>query len=468
MIRLIAMLCAACCCAWGQVGASSERGHGWVALGDDEGGVLWHVEPRSRGGGDGTLRFAHALASRAVALGAREDEVYLVFARRGGMAPVRRLGVHWGGDGRWHGRVSGRLEAMPGFGDAGEIVGACGDRLGLLVLVRDADEVRLWRLARGRWSPVALHPEIGGTGEEVLVSLGDGRSAIVAGSVMFVLDGERWERRLLVPGAWQEGMLVGGWRGVLLSVVRERGEIGDAWVLWRVREDGSDRLGRVGIQREGGAWCVLSDVGRGVYVEPRDDGPVRIVEVSLIGGDVLHDGAARVGGPVSGRDMRILVLAILLIVFMIVTMAGVGAGRRVEIDTGLVAAPLSLRGLASAGDLLLAGAIGGRILGEPLTRMLWLEGGLDGAMGLGVSLVLACVLGTVLEGAFGVSAGKWVLGIRVVRMDGGALGFRRSAVRNGVKWLVPISGLGAWLDPQGRHLGDRLAGAVVVSADAQD
>ncbi len=468
MKRAVLILAVACCSVWGQVGASSDRGHGWIVSGDSEGAVLWHVAPRSQGASDGSLRFAHALASRAIAVAAREDEVVLVFARRGSMHAVRRLTVHRGRDGRWHGRVSGRLEALPGFGDSGEIAGACGDRAGTLVLVRDGADLRLWRLERGRWSRVALPAEVAGTGGEALVSLGDGRSGLVAGSVLYVLDGEVWERRLLVPGPWQGGTLVGGWGGVLVGVVREVGEEGDAWVLWRVRSNGSDRLGRVAIHGEGGVWCVLSDVGRAVYVEPREEGRVRLVEVSLLSGRVLYDGPARIGGPVSARDMRVLLLAVLLIVFMVVTMAGVGAGRHMELAGGLVPASLGLRGLGSGMDLMLGAVIGGQVLGAPLARMLWLEGGLDGAIGLGTSLLVACVLGTLLEGISGASVGKWVLGLRVVGVDGQPVGIARSAVRNGVKWLVPISGVGAWLDPQGRHIGDRLAGAVVVSSDAQD
>jgi uncharacterized RDD family membrane protein YckC len=69
----------------------------------------------------------------------------------------------------------------------------------------------------------------------------------------------------------------------------------------------------------------------------------------------------------------------------------------------------------------------------------------------------------------GSTPGKKRLGIRVIRQDGLPIGFREAALRNLVRaadMLPPpcymLGGLVIYLDPQGRRLGDMVAGTLVV------
>ncbi len=106
----------------------------------------------------------------------------------------------------------------------------------------------------------------------------------------------------------------------------------------------------------------------------------------------------------------------------------------------------------------------------------WLE---DGQVAAGLAVIAAAVLATTLAlaaavGSLGVSPGKALLGLQVVReSDGRPLGFAAALVRTLVLGMltVPTAGLGvvtlAWtavMDPGGRRRGahDRMTGAVVV------
>ncbi len=82
-----------------------------------------------------------------------------------------------------------------------------------------------------------------------------------------------------------------------------------------------------------------------------------------------------------------------------------------------------------------------------------------------IVMVLYYVL---LEGWLGVTAGKWVLGLRVVAVDGGKPGIKRSVLRNvlrAVDSLPAFNILGVMLilrSPERARAGDRWAGTRVV------
>ncbi|OYN87855.1 hypothetical protein CGZ91_01205 [Parenemella sanctibonifatiensis] len=74
----------------------------------------------------------------------------------------------------------------------------------------------------------------------------------------------------------------------------------------------------------------------------------------------------------------------------------------------------------------------------------------------------------------GRSLGKWMMGLRAVRDDGGPLRFRQSLIRGLAFWLLdfaPWTGLlggivSATLHPHGKRLGDLLSGSMVVRTRA--
>lgn len=85
----------------------------------------------------------------------------------------------------------------------------------------------------------------------------------------------------------------------------------------------------------------------------------------------------------------------------------------------------------------------------------------------GVVLLLAAVAYWVaLEARFGATLGKYLVGIRVVRLDGGAIGFEQALRRNvtriaGVFHLL-VGFFVARGNPEGQRVGDKWAGTRVV------
>lgn len=116
----------------------------------------------------------------------------------------------------------------------------------------------------------------------------------------------------------------------------------------------------------------------------------------------------------------------------------------------------------------------------PITRMVkgvWLMGANDHRWAHGwvvfdpicaVFLAIMVLYFVCLEGLAGATLGKWVLGIRVVRLDRGKPGLARSLGRNLLRLVdgLPVLNIvGVVLilrSPEKARLGDRLAGTRVV------
>ena len=85
-----------------------------------------------------------------------------------------------------------------------------------------------------------------------------------------------------------------------------------------------------------------------------------------------------------------------------------------------------------------------------------------------VFLVVMALYFVLLEGLAGVTPGKWVLGLRVVREDGSKPGLAKSAVRNALRVVdgLPVFNIiGVVLiarSPERARFGDRMAGTRVV------
>mgnify|MGYP000350745923 CR=1 FL=1 len=76
-----------------------------------------------------------------------------------------------------------------------------------------------------------------------------------------------------------------------------------------------------------------------------------------------------------------------------------------------------------------------------------------------------------LEGLFGSTVGKMILGLRVVKLDGSAISWRASVVRNLLRFVDGIvfylvGAILIWTSPQRQRLGDRLAETVVIRLEA--
>jgi uncharacterized RDD family membrane protein YckC len=80
----------------------------------------------------------------------------------------------------------------------------------------------------------------------------------------------------------------------------------------------------------------------------------------------------------------------------------------------------------------------------------------------------------VMEGVFGATIGKFVVGIRVVNTDGAKLGWGGAVIRNVgrivdlVPYVIPylVGAIAVWSSPLQQRLGDRWAGSVVVERES--
>lgn len=76
-----------------------------------------------------------------------------------------------------------------------------------------------------------------------------------------------------------------------------------------------------------------------------------------------------------------------------------------------------------------------------------------------------------LEGMLGATIGKLILGLRVVKVDGSAIDWRASVVRNLLRFvdglfLYVVGAIFIWASPLCQRLGDRLADTVVIRVAA--
>lgn len=130
------------------------------------------------------------------------------------------------------------------------------------------------------------------------------------------------------------------------------------------------------------------------------------------------------------------------------------------------------RAVAWSIDLLFQGvvALGGLLIFGVLN---WVGGDLGRGLGMGFGLVLLFLLqwlyGVAWEGAWrGQTPGKALVGLRVVRADGGAIGWREAWLRNLMRGADALPGFYAVgiacmvVEPRMRRLGDLVAGTMVV------
>jgi uncharacterized RDD family membrane protein YckC len=145
-----------------------------------------------------------------------------------------------------------------------------------------------------------------------------------------------------------------------------------------------------------------------------------------------------------------------------------GLGSRFSaylIDTLLIFAMIVIVAIA----MFLSGMVGVRFVARALRTGSWLA---SSHMALLILLVFLIYWGyyVFFEGLkHGSTPGKKRLGIRVIRQDGLPIGLREAALRNLVRaadMLPPpcymLGGLVMYLDPQGRRLGDMVAGTLVI------
>lgn len=198
-----------------------------------------------------------------------------------------------------------------------------------------------------------------------------------------------------------------------------------------------------------------------------------VAEVSLLTGMALYRGAAHAGLPITGSDVRMLLLILTLLaasVFVFVIRPDSG---QVEIvmPEGFALAEPSTRVLASALDLILVVVIASRVTGISVSQLLSIKVA-AGSEFIEFALSVACIgaaQGVLLESLFGRTVGKTLTGLVVARVVPGGIEAApvwSALVRNLVKWLLVPVGLLGLLEHNARHRGDVWGRTVVVTASA--
>lgn len=512
--------------ACGSVRGVGDAGvtHGWIVLPDEAGRwVVLHAPPRGEGVADGSLRWAHSLGRCPDAMAAVGNRLFVAYdpeiprAFQSSDTPRPRLvysmqAVRAGSGWVYSPQVGGssaRMDSHPAADGRGRMLGLCASE-STLFLVRERDGVpaslEVDALTDAGWEPVAVPAGVrdqpgrvaafagvpGGVGVLVEQSTGAywwtvgvraGHDA--EGAAVLIQDSEWKSERVVLPagsGVVEEvrvciagGRLVlGAWSG------------GD-W-SWLARElDASGRSPAAGVR------AVEVSVGRGMkgrlhpvpldsssrvlFVgDPGDQGERRVVEASVVTGDVIYEGPMTLTSPVSRADYVLMGVALAMAVGIVLVMVVGPREGAVNLPEGTSLAEAPRRMLAGLVDVSLAMFVSCRAtdthVGDLGELGWWVS--THGQIVLASAMAGLVLYGSICEWLVGRTLGKTLMGCEVVVTGGeGAEGLVRpslgaSFLRNLIKWgLPPVAILGV-LDPSGRHRADQYARTAVVVLDPED
>lgn len=485
--------------AWAQVGSagpaeSAGPSHAWLTVAGEEDLALAHLPPRGVGGAGGAegrggsvaglVRMVRPLRETPEAMAGVGDRVFVVFGPTdtpGGK--IRRVltsrSLPAGVSDLWTDLPVGVFDLAPGLPGEGRLVdlavSAGGDgpaaRDGRLHALMAGDgSISLLRLENDAWVAVTLpFEEVVDPADSALVSFG-------AGVLLAMREGDTSLGWTLGPdGVWEiarvsdwDRFWAASWRhgfgrGVVVGVAEGAGT-----GVWTIGEEAAWRIGRLDAMPAAAA-VVLPASGRLVVVGRKDDGVVHAEEMSLVTGRVLHDGPVRSRTPVSVGEFRLIVgmlLAVMVAALLVIVRPAGDAAWTVP--DGFALADPGRRLFATVLDALLmlwvvAPGFGVSVREVLSLQVLMMEG--HAWMAIPAVMVGGALAMGVWEGLLGYSPGKFVVGLRVCRGEGGPvrkLGVFWGLVRATIKWMIPPVAALALLDREGRHRGDAAARAVVV------
>lgn len=507
--------------AAGAVSSAQSASHAWFVLRSDglAPWVLMHITPRadeeSPSGGSipGKARFAAPIESLPLAIAAVDASVYMLFDEdTPSSAGFRRLyrvtAIRQSGTGMWMTEPAGRFEHVGIQPVPGDLLAFLGTKIGPMALVRSTDSVSAWILMDDRWRELVLPNEFADAlrNEQLLgaAAFGDVAEVFLAGETSRI-----WRIDLILPGPSGSDVSTifdapGG--ELPLAVTSEtvqypkierneitqlhltaehrylsvRGEKDGLRVLrfdeqlgWKPHAQFADVPARSG-------FAMLHDANCGVALWTRETaGEVAqrcSLEFRLENGEILHHGPLKQGGPVSAADYRLLVGAVFIVMISVLAYILRPEERRAfNLPYGYALAPVARRFAAGLLDMLLSFAVARfvfRFLGE--------DGGAEALYPLAdVTLgAVLCnfVLGVAGEARGGLTPGKLLAGLRVIRVIpdgqgdffGEPPGLARAFLRNLMKWAAfPLAIIGV-LSAEGRGRPDQFADTVVVVPDASD
>lgn len=506
--------------------------HGWFVIPNEKGGVLVHLPPRKRAGidgrshgsVDGAARHGVNLERPPVAMAAVRQQVYMVFETRdsGGELLSRTVGsvsVSSATDGDfWFVEPPDRTRVEASLPATGELAGFVGSGAGPAALIDEGERGVSLRVLRGSAWAEALVPARARVGKPRLIGLRNGIGLLsvepsgvgtlwvgtlrAPAPTSYDADEEESDRGTKLKGAklptpqaeieWttrrlcSDGSLsaaelasaavyeIGG----VLTYIVDRGS---TVVIGTLTEDHAIELSQLDGLTTARAVVPLDGVGRvgvvwlegGVAGKKNSSRPM-VAEVSAYDGSVIYRGPAVDDGPVSARQVQLLMVVLVTVTTVVLLLVLRGEDGAYHLPAGVSLAPPSRRVLAALIDFLVATGIACRIADVPMAELFSPAVILAGRsmLVLGLTVATAVVLGSLSEWMFGRTIGKLLADCEVVDVAEAPKGIRRpklwqACVRNLVVWVAPPAAALGLMEAGGRHRGDALSKTAVVVRDPE-
>ncbi len=232
--------------------------------------------------------------------------------------------------------------------------------------------------------------------------------------------------------------------------------------------------------------------GGGATLLPTPKNPAIQVREIALDGQVLYSGDARSTGPISKRDLQMLVSLLIVVMTCVVFFVLRDEKPKAVLPAGLTPCNVSRRVVAAMLDFLPAVLVASLVTGVSVSAALDPMAIVTGDYRtLLVAVLLAWAHTTLGEWLMGASIGKSMVGCGVISLsplrkkpsrgagEGGdapteLVGplrkptLAQAVLRNAVKWVLPILGLAMLFDTLRRHPGDLLARTAVVMQEEEE
>ncbi len=492
-------------------GVDSAQTHAWAAYGAGDGEVLLvHLPPRDVDvdaqipmppAEPGELHAVRPLNRFPDAIAAIENRVYLVFppslTPRGqirrvfsGQAIASPVGSIWGF------APTGRLDTEPAITIPGQVdaLVATSDTLWALLNDDGQDDEQgegqytLLTMKKNAWEPVDL-PASGALPDDAaerwtISALGSTLIAIDQSDpdamLPFGFDAKAkawslmdWPRIGVPDGRFQilagtRSLIVVDWDQHEQARIRTWSHAGVFTIA-----DGVDLPVDIEL-------AVLSSVNRliGLVAADRSDehppsqDPVgiQVYELDLLDGSLVYAGDPVVSTPVSQAEMRFLMgMMILIMAGVLVVVILPDRTDAMGIPDGFELADPGRRLMATMVDVFLISLVVGLIFDVRVFEIITLgviARSDDTWLAIPSVMISGIVVMSLMEWLVGASPGKFFMGIRVVRAQGGPMQripLWAAIVRNIIKWVLPPVAALALVDPEMLHRGDRATRTIVAA-----
>ena len=373
---------------------------------------------------------------------------------------------------------SGRLDSEPAIPADGELVDLVATSESLWALIKSGNEYALMTLGASSWEAVAL-PRVD-TPSWRLSAAGDQLIAIDSADeknmTAFGLGANReaWASHWgAVPKRTGEVEIVAGLHGVYLVDQDEQGAVEiRTWSQAGIFTIAAELELPISIK-----LAALGSVNRFVGVAntdtieaPQAQPTVQVYEIDLADGSVVYAGDPVVSSPVSVAEMRFLMgMMVLIMIGVLVVVIMPDKADAMGIPEGFALADPGRRLMAMMFDVFLVSFFMGLLFDVRVIEIITLSVIVrsdNSWLAIPLVLITGITAMSVLEWLLGASPGKWLMGIRVVRGQGGTMQripLWAAIVRNVIKWLLPPVAALALLDPEMLHRGDRVTRTLVVA-----